>query len=397
MQAVILCAGKSTRTYPLTAERPKPLLKVANKTILEHNLDALRGLVDEVILIVGFKKEMIEDFAEKIKNRLDFKITLVEQKEQLGTGHALLAAEPCIKGRFIVLMGDNIYSSADIKNCLESGLGMLVTNTKTPEIFGTIKKGKNGFLEKIYEKTDRPPSNLANTGLYVLDRKVFGFKTEKTVRGEIELTDMVNELAKTEKIAVVLAEGCWLPIGYPWEILDANEYLLKKIKMKINGLVEKNATIKGQVVIGKNTVVKNGSYIEGPVIIGENCEIGPNCYIRAYTSIGDNCKIGNAVEIKNSVVMDSTKIGHLSYFGDSVIGFSINIGAGTITSNLRHDCKSVRSVVKGKLMDTERKKFGAVIGDRVHTGINTLIYPGRKIWPGLNTLPGEIVKEDKEG
>ncbi len=397
MQAVILCAGKSTRTYPLTVERPKPLLKVANKTILEHNLDALSGLVEEAILVVGFGKEMIEQFIERVKGNYRFKITFAVQKEQLGTGHALLSAEPHIKGRFIVLAGDDLYSAEDVKNCLKpSALCVLASESEHPEKFGSIE-AKDGFLVKIHEKSKNPASNLVNNSLYVLDMGIFDVKVGKSERLEIELTDMVNGLAKRERIAVVPVKGYWLPIGYPWSILEANEFLLKGMeKPPIEGEVEKNATIKGTVIIGKNTVVKNGAYIEGPVIIGENSEIGPNCYIRPYTSIGDSCKVGNAVEIKNSVIMDRTKIGHLSYFGDSVLGFNVNIGAGTIASNLRHDNENVKTTVKGELMDTGRRKFGAVIGDNVHTGIHTSIYPGRKIWPSVNTLPGEVVKEDKE-
>jgi bifunctional UDP-N-acetylglucosamine pyrophosphorylase/glucosamine-1-phosphate N-acetyltransferase len=105
--------------------------------------------------------------------------------------------------------------------------------------------------------------------------------------------------------------------------------------------------------------------------------------------------VGNAVEVKNCVIGDHVSIGHLSYFGDSVFGCGINIGAGTIAANLRHDNASVKSIVKGQVVDTGRRKMGAVIGDNVHTGIHTSIYPGRKIWPGKATLPGEIVSADK--
>ena len=88
-------------------------------------------------------------------------------------------------------------------------------------------------------------------------------------------------------------------------------------------------------------------------------------------------------------------VGHLSYFGDSVLGCGINIGAGTICANLRHDNENVRMLVKGASVNTERRKLGTVMGDSVHTGINTCIYPGRKIWPGKHTLPAEVVAKDK--
>jgi UDP-N-acetylglucosamine diphosphorylase / glucose-1-phosphate thymidylyltransferase / UDP-N-acetylgalactosamine diphosphorylase / glucosamine-1-phosphate N-acetyltransferase / galactosamine-1-phosphate N-acetyltransferase len=93
-------------------------------------------------------------------------------------------------------------------------------------------------------------------------------------------------------------------------------------------------------------------------------------------------------------VMDNTSIGHLSYVGDSVIGENVNLGAGFIVANLRHDNADVKSTVKGKLISSKRRKLGTIIADNVKTGIRTTIYPGRKIWPGKTTLPGEIVKKD---
>src|SRR3989344_3175941 len=106
MKAVLLCAGKSTRTYPLTLTRPKPLLKVANKTILEHNIAALKNIADEIIMVVGYRQEMIVDFISE--NYSDLNVKYIEQKQQLGTGHAVSILKNHIKGRFILMLGDNI-------------------------------------------------------------------------------------------------------------------------------------------------------------------------------------------------------------------------------------------------------------------------------------------------
>jgi len=204
---------------------------------------------------------------------------------------------------------------------------------------------------------------------------------------------LINELAKKESIVYIKTKA-WIPITYSWDLINANEILLKNIKQEIKGKIERYVTVKGNIKLGKNSIIKSGVYIEGSVIIGENCIIGPNCYLRGSTSIGNNSKIGQAVEIKNSIIGDNTKIPHLSYIGDSVIGDNCNLGAGTITANLRHDHGVIKSKVKGELISTGRKKFGTIIGDNVHTGIKTTIYPGRKIFPGKTTLPGEIVKKD---
>ena len=187
-------------------------------------------------------------------------------------------------------------------------------------------------------------------------------------------------------------------IMYPWDILAINEQVVGKLKEnKIDGIVRENVTIDGYVKIGEGTILLPGVYIEGNVIIGKNCKIGPNCHLRGNSSIGDGCHIGQAVEIKNSIIMNNVWAGHLSYIGDSIIGENANWGAGTITANFRHDGKNHHSYIDGELIDTGREKLGCIMGDNVHTGIHTSIYPGRKIWPYSTTLPGAVVKRDIKG
>ncbi|HLG23572.1 MAG TPA: sugar phosphate nucleotidyltransferase, partial [Candidatus Nanoarchaeia archaeon] len=213
MQAVLLAAGKSTRAYPLTLTIPKPLLKVANKTLLEHNLKSLAGLVDEVIIIVGYKKGLIQKkFGNKYQS---IRIKYITQKQQLGTAHALYLAKDRIKGKFILMMGDDIYSKIDIAKCLKYVYSILVQKVKNPEIFGVIKH-KNNILIDFVEKPKFFVSNLANTALYVLDKKIFPCieKTKKSERGEIEMPDAVKLLSKENKIHCVKAAR-WIPIGYP--------------------------------------------------------------------------------------------------------------------------------------------------------------------------------------
>lgn len=182
---------------------------------------------------------------------------------------------------------------------------------------------------------------------------------------------------------------------HPWDLLRANEQHVSGIAGNIiKGAIHPAAVIEGVIHLGAGSRILPGVFIEGNVVIGANCKIGPNCYLRGNTSIGDGCHIGQSVEIKNCLILSKTNVGHLSYVGDSVLGENVNFGAGTTVSNLRHDGKNHRSMVNGVLIDTGRRKFGAIIGDGVHTGINTSIYPGRKLWPGTTTLPGEIVSKD---
>ena len=134
MKAIILAAGNSTRTWPLTANTPKPLLKIVDKTLIEHNLLQLKGLVDEVIIVVGFKKQKIIDFLGNEYKGL--KLTYVEQDEQHGTGHAVLICKKHIKENIIVMMGDDLFSGKDIKNLIKHKQGALAQETDIPESFG---------------------------------------------------------------------------------------------------------------------------------------------------------------------------------------------------------------------------------------------------------------------
>ena len=278
MQAVILAAGKSTRTYPLTLTKPKPLLKVVNKTLLEHNLDNLGSLVDEVIIVVGYKKGLVKKY---IKNKYkSLKIRYVEQKQQLGTGNALLVAKKYIKNDFISLYGDDIYSKDDFKNILKNKYSILVKKVENPKSFGVIIK-KNNILVNLIEKPQKFVSNLANTGLYKLDKKIFAIikKLKKSKRNEYELTDAIKNLAENEKIYCIKSKQ-WLPIINAYDLLKAD-----KILRKNKNIVGKNSKIHGNV---KNS------------------------------SVGNECRIkGN---IKDSIIMDKTIVGKDSVVEDSVIG-----------------------------------------------------------------------------
>ncbi len=182
-------------------------------------------------------------------------------------------------------------------------------------------------------------------------------------------------------------------IRFAWDLLRLSEVLVGALDCdEIHGTVRENVTIDGHIVLGEGSVILPGVYIEGNAVFGKNCKIGPNCYIRGNTSVGDNCRIGQAVEVKNSLLMDHVSAAHLCYMGDSIVCDNVNIGAGTVISNLRHDDGNHRFRVGNMLLDTERRKFGAVIGENCHTGIHTAIYPGRSLPPGSATEPGEIVR-----
>ena len=395
MKALIMAAGSSTRTYPLTLTRPKPLLPIANKPILEYQLDALSGLVDGVVLVVNYRREQIEErFGDNYKG---LPLTYVEQPAPLGTGHAIFQGAGLIDEPFIAMNGDDLYDPTDLARLAQEEQGALVKDVPDPRLFAIYEVVEGNRAVRIVEKPKEIFSTLANVGAYKFRPDVFDVlaETGKSERGEIEITSAIQTLAETSDFRVVEMEGYWLPIGYPWHLLDANEFMLNRMfEPRIEIEVDATVHMSGPIAIGKGTVVHPGVVIDGPVLIGENCVIGPNCWIRPGTTLGNNCRVGQAVEVKNSILMDHAAAPHLSYVGDSIVGEGTNLGAGTKTANVRHDGKNIASLVKGSSIDTGRRKLGSIIGDDVHTGINTSIYPGRKLWPGTITYPGEVIRRD---
>ncbi len=193
----------------------------------------------------------------------------------------------------------------------------------------------------------------------------------------------------------MVTEAKCFRIRYPWDFLQLNEEVIALLdSSEIYGDVSPMAQINGFLHLGEGSVILPGVYIEGNVIIGRNCKIGPNVHIQGNTSIADDCIVGNAVEIKNSVIYPHTHIEHLSHIADSIIGAHVLIGAGTIISNVRHDGTKHRSKVGGRYVDTGRVYFGSIIGDGVYTGINTSIFPGRKIGAGRLIRPNSVIDDD---
>ena len=387
--------------YPLGLTTPKCLIPILNKPLLQWSIESLtQNGITEIVLVInaGEFGQKIQDFVKQSFSE-NVKITFATQQEQLGTAHVLQMAKDFFTKdeEFVFLYGDDLYGSTNIAAVLKTnGLAVTGSPVKDPEKWGIFQTNEQGNLIQVVEKPETPVGNLANIGCMKLSAQVFEIFTQlkQSPRSEYELTDSLNILAKETPIKVLTASDYWIPIGYPWHILEATEFLAPKIESKIEGTVEENVQIKGNVVLPKSSTIKSGTYIEGNLIVGENTTLGPNAYIRGNTSIGSECKIGFSVELKNSVVGNYTHAPHLSYIGDSILGEHINFSGGSLVANFRHDGKTVQTPVKGQMTDTHRVKFGTVIGDNVMLGAATKIYPGRKIWPGKTTLPGQVVDKD---
>jgi len=406
MKAIILTAGEGTRMRPLTITKPKTMLQVGGKPILQYNIESLRDAgVKDITLVVGYHEEVIKNHFKDGKD-IGVNINYITQEERLGTAHAIGSTREHVNGQFIILNGDIIVDPTLITNLIENynqknSRSMLVlTEVDDPTSFGVVELDGNRIV-KIVEKPslDKAPSNLINAGIYLFDDQIFDAidLTVKSERGEYEITDSLQiQMDDGENVVGLRSKNNWIDIGRPWELLDVNEHFLKDLKTDIQGEVEEGVTIHGPVFIGKNTIVRSGCYIMGPVYIGENCDIGPNSFMRKYTSIGDNVSVGNAVELKNSIIMDNTNVNHLSYVGDSIIGSNCNIAAGTNIANLRFDDGNVKIMVKNKKIDSGRRKMGVVFGDGVKTGINSSFNPGVKVGVNSRIGAGVILSKDLE-
>lgn len=406
MKAVILAAGLGTRMRPLTFTVPKFLLPVAGKPALDHVLLLLKNAgIGEIAMVVGYGREqIIERYGDG--SDMGLKLEYLHQEELLGTANAVSLAEDFVGGeRFVVMNADTLVDQESLNTLLkrhdELGSGkdfggiMATIEVEEPEQFGIVyMKGEK--VSEVVEKPKRVESKLANAGVYVFDPAIFDAikKTEKSERGEYELTASMQILINGGTAIYTSSLNLWADIGRPWDLLAANKYFLQEQRGEIHGKVEVGASVEDNVYVGEGSRIRSGSYILGPSYIGRDCDIGPNCFIRPSTSIGDDVRIGNAVEVKNCIIMDHTNIGHLTYAGDSVIGSNCNLGAGTTIANLRLDEKPIKMEVGGKVVSSGRRKLGTIIADNVKTGINCTINVGVKIGPDSAVGPGAVVYKD---
>jgi bifunctional UDP-N-acetylglucosamine pyrophosphorylase/glucosamine-1-phosphate N-acetyltransferase len=403
LKAVVLAAGEGTRIWPLATTKPKHLLPIAGKPLISYTLQALADNgVKDVFLVVGHKGEVIRSALGE-GARYGVHITYVEQLRRTGTASALrLAAKVVGDQPFLALYGDLLVSSSAVQTVIEKSREcskvVSVVRLANPSQYGVVELRRDRVV-RISEK----PANIRKeawviAGIYGLDKEVLQTtqKTAISTRREYELTTSLQSLLDrgTDIRSAVIAREDWMDIGRPWDLIEANERILATLPHRVNGTVETGAVLKGTVSLEESGLVKSGSYIEGPAYIGKESKVGPNARIRPFTSIGDNVAIGTSCEVKNSIIMNGTRVPHLSYVGDSVIGENCNLGAGTITANIRLDERVISLSIKGRMQSTERKKLGVIMGDGVQTGINSSIMPGVRIGSDSFVGPGTIIFQD---
>jgi len=427
LTAIILAAGKGTR---IRSRRTKVLHRVCGRPILSYALRAVKGIAPDQILIV-VSNCADEAWAELGSELVEF----VEQKEQLGTGHAVLQAKGRAHGETILIVpGDlPLLSTAVLQGLLtrhvahEAELSVLTTVLEEPEAYGRLLRDGNKRPIKIVEACDATPEELeiheVNTGIYCVQNDDFLWESLASLntinaRGEYHLTDLVDRYRVAGKhVLAVEVEDSQRVMGInsraELAVADRLMRLQKLEELMAAGVTIVDPTrtyIESEVTIGADTIILPGTNLHGDSTVGENCTLGPDTWIdnssvgegcrvwysvverariRAGTTVGPyahlrpgadvgpDARIGNFVEVKAARVKRGAKVGHHAYIGDAEVGEEVNIGAGTITCNY----------------DGERKHH-TTIGDRAFIGSNTSLVAPVTIGKGAIIGAGSVITQD---
>ena len=363
-QAVILAAGEGRRLRPFTVTKPKVMLSIAGKPILQYVIEALaQNGIRNIVLVDGYHKEQILDYLGS-GEQLGVDITYVTQEKQLGTAHALAQAKGVTESEFLVLPGDKLIEVDTIAQFVTvKPEAVLVKRVDNPERYGVVTLD-SGLVKNITEKPEKAKTDIVNTSVYAFSTEVFDF-----IEPELDIPDVLNRMiAQGKPITAQETDSTWLDVVYPWDILSLNDTLLRQIKADVAGTIEKGVSLTGSVSVGKATVIRSNSYLAGPVVIGKNCDIGPYVCLLPATSIGDNVVISPFTEIKNSVIGDDVSIGPGCIIEDSVIDkgciikgrFTALGGQAEVTVDNEHHSVTI----------------GAMLGEACHLGGGVTAQPG---------------------
>lgn len=380
-QAIILAAGRGERLSVLTTLRPKVMLPVGNKPIVEFVIEALAANgIRDIVLVVGYQREMVQDYLGS-GERLGVSLGYVVQENQLGTGHALNAAQESAAQNFLVLPGDNIISAEAVGELARSTENaILVTDQARGDQHGVVEV-QNDIATKLVENPEEQASPWVNTGVYSLTRDIFPFLSE-----ELSLPDAINNMIKDGKqISARKTTADWWDAVYPWDLLKLNGLALASVKGECNGECEPGVTLKGEVRIERGSVVRANSYIVGPVIIGEGCEVGPGVVIFPYTSVGNNVVIEAYTQLRNCIVGDSVQIGSHSHLTDTIVGESTSMGPylSAMSDNANMN-------MNGILVEA---RCGSLISENVRIGARVTLRPGTMVGHGADISDMKLIQD----
>ena len=409
MQAVILAAGESSRFWPLNYQH-KTLFKIMGRPLIWWTIDGLRNAgIKNIIIIQGPKKDNEEEL--KNYNFSGLKISYVIQKEPKGMGNALWQTRSLLKGQFFVLNAERIDIEEITYNLQLTTYNPKIKTllfgqkTKNPQLFGIVKLKGDRVLE-IVEKPakGKEPSNVRVVGVYLLEPNFFDYY-QKVKKEKYDFEKALSNYMKKNEVKFVFLKKSkkeLFSLKYPWRLFTLEKYLFDKfLKKKIakSAKIAKNVVIEGDVYVGERTKIFEGAVIKGPCYIGDNCIIGNNSLIREYTNLENNVLIGAFAEVARSIFQENVHC-HSGYFGDSIFGKGCNIGAGTITANVRLDRGEIKTKLKIKneklKIKTGLKSLGVIVGQNTKFGVNVSLMPGVLIGSDCQISPGSVVFENIE-
>jgi len=356
LKGIILHGGHGTRLRPLTHTGPKQLLPIANKPMSQYALEDFReaGITDIGIIIGDVYPEKVKEYYGNGEN-FGVKITYIYQDKPKGISHAIKLCKDFVdKEKFIVYLGDNILRKGLIdykKNFESSSIDAMILLCKVddPSRFGIAEINSNSnAIEKILEKPKEPKSDLAVIGVYFLTPKIFDVidVLKPSARGELEITEALQLLMNNgNSIQYETVTGWWKDTGTPEDILHANQLVLDSIGKENQFVIDKDATIKNNIVIGSNSEISTDSHLEGPLIIGNNCKIGSGVRLGPNVSVGNNTILENC-QVDNSILMENCEISSNVHLSSSIIANGSKIEANNDTHDTYQLLLGERSQLK---------------------------------------------------
>lgn len=337
MKGLILSGGKGTRLYPITFNRAKQLVPVANKPVLFRVIEAIRDAgIEEIGIVIGDTGQEIRA-AVGNGRRWGVDITYIPQEAPLGLAHAVKISQDFLGDeRFVMFLGDNVIQggiSTLIRQFSDSDYNsqVVLTEVAEPQHYGVAELDNERQIVRLVEKPRNPVSNLALVGIYMFDRYIFDavHAIEPSWRGELEITDAIQWLVENGfRVFPYVHRGWWIDTGKPIDMLDANSRVLAELEHCIVGYVDRDSKTDHLVTIERGAEIIN-SVIRGPAIIGEDCRV-VNSYVGPFTSIYHNTVIHNS-EIEHSIVMDNSRIADVPYrIEDSIIGRDVEVSNSLI-------------------------------------------------------------------
>jgi len=359
MQAVVLAAGKGRRLWPLTENRPKPMIPVANRPILEHIVDALDGAgAEKVVLVVGSNQERVQSHFGN-GHDYDLEISYVVQQQQLGTGHALLQAESQVGESFIALNGDRIIESELLERVWDRHVEtddtvMSVTRVDEPSRYGVVElDGRDVATIEEQPIPELTKSDFINAGVYAFSPDVFAAIRRTDSRGEQALTDTLSNLMADQRVRAVQYRGTWLDVSEPWDLLEVNDSLIDR----------EDSTYTPSNTVDDSAVVATAA------IIGDDVTVHPQAAILPGVTLGDNVSVGPGAVLENAVVLSDATINAGAVLTDCIIGANTTIGPNTTVEGGRTDVVLSDAVYHDVT-------FGGLLGDNVSVGGNATVEPG---------------------